>query len=136
MGARFSWAQDLGRKIWRDIHTVMIRVSQIAKRNLQVSRRSGGQTFALRAEWMGCCSHEARTPGGTPGLVFTAINHTSASSSCSVGRRRMHGLYVECTGCGSSAYLCASQDEINAGVSPTRPYRTNCSAPLSGPREP
>jgi len=22
---------------------------------------------------MGCCSYEARTPGGTPGLVFTAV---------------------------------------------------------------
>ena len=80
MGARFSWAQDLGRKFRRDIHTVMIRVSQIAKRDLQVSRRSGGQTFALCAEWMGCCSHEARTPGGTPGLVFTGIADISRFS--------------------------------------------------------
>ena len=51
----------------------MIRVSQTTTHNLQILRRSGGQTFAHRVEWMGCCSHEARTPGGTPGLVFTAI---------------------------------------------------------------
>ena len=71
--------------------------------------------------------------GDTPGLGFTAINDA----------RRFHSavaetpaFQVECTGFGSSAYLCASQDEIDAGVRPTMPYRKNCSAPLSGPREP
>jgi hypothetical protein len=31
---------------------------------------------------------------------------------------------------------CASHDEMVAGIKPTRPYSTNWTAPLSGPREP
>ena len=62
----------LARKARACIHTVMIRVSQIAALHLQLSGRSGGQTFAHRDEWMGCSSYEARTPGGIPGLVLTA----------------------------------------------------------------
>ena len=44
--------------------------------------------------------------------------------------------YVECAGCCSSTYLCANHDDSVAGTKPTMPYRKNCSAPESGPREP
>jgi hypothetical protein len=44
--------------------------------------------------------------------------------------------YGDVTACGSSAYLCASHDEIVAGTKPTSPYRMNCSTPESDPREP
>jgi len=42
-------------------------------------------------------------------------------------------LYVEVAACGCSEYLCASHDEIIAGMKPERPWRMNCTTPLSGP---
>lgn len=51
----------MGAETRRGIHTVMIRISQTVRHNLQVLPRSGGQTFELRVEWMGCRRYEART---------------------------------------------------------------------------
>jgi hypothetical protein len=50
--------------------------------------------------------------------------------------RLQASLYVEVATCGCSEYLCASHDEIIAGMKPERPWKMNCTTPLSGPRKP
>jgi hypothetical protein len=62
-----------GREIRRDIHTVIIRVSQTTTHNLQLLRLSADRRSHFVQNGWAVGSHEARTPGGTPGLVFTAM---------------------------------------------------------------
>src|SRR4051812_92206 len=67
--------------------------------------------------------------------MVMACRERASAAEVAAACRRARPQVCAAAGCGSATYLCTSQDEITAGTNPTRPYRMNCTAPESGPRE-
>ena len=98
----------------------------------RISSRHNDNAMRLLALHPRSDQHAAGLPSSlSPGPVRKTLTHASVTPDAlpvplsararAAQNGSASGRYVECTGCGVSAYLCASQDDSIAGTKPTRP---------------